>query len=191
MKRKQVMVSAILIASGAGVAFGDPASLEVFSDFEEFSPNTPIGGTFDIGGANFSGSGSFAGFLGEPELYFSGIRAWMVQGESFAHISFAEGASVVEFWAIADPEATADATVAAFDFDGNQIGMTQSIVVGEAFSLYHFDGDISFIEFDHTAAANVPTGMISIDDFGYNSVPTPASGALLLIGGGLLSRRRR
>jgi hypothetical protein len=188
---KITLITTAVILSTSGLAHADPSLLDVFTDFEGIIPNTAPGDIINVGDAAFSGPGSFAGFLGEPELYFSGLRAWMVQGQSVGRVDFAAGASLVEFWAIADPEATADASISAYDSSGDIIGMAQSLVVGNAFELFSFSGDISYILFDHTAADNTPIGMISIDDFGYNPVPTPSSIALLGLGAMATTRRRR
>jgi hypothetical protein len=181
----------LTIAVLVGLSSGAIAGTSVFTDFEDITPNTPIGGSFDVATATFSGVGNFAGVVGEGELYHSGIRAWMVQGEGIGRVDFAGGASLVEFWGIVDPKASANASISAFTADDVQIGTSASIVVGDEFTFYNFTGDISYILFDHSGALNEPTGMISIDDFGFN--PVPASGTVSAFAAVCLfgARRRR
>ena len=191
------MNRAVMIVVGAALsasALAEPQDLDVFTDFEEFSPNTIIGDDIVIGvspqTATFTGPGQFAGRIGDPALYHSGVRSWMSLEQSESNILFETLASDVQFYARMDPIANGNAILTAFDANGDQIGATETIVAGDEFRLITYTGDIARINVINNAT-NVPDGMFAIDDFGFSVVPAPSTLALLT---GLLAcspRRRR
>lgn len=162
----------------------------VFTDFEEFSPNTVVGVPFTIGTtperATFSGK-AFAGreFIGE--LYYSGSRAWMVEPRGTGIVEFETNASEVSFWARTRSLATRTTEISAFDSMDQQIGSTVVLNAPDPFQLVSFSGNIARIEVFNKDV----THMNAIDDFTFTTIPEPSTFVLGLLGMVVLIGYRR
>ena len=184
------LVASLLLVGLTSVASAAPMDLDVFTDFEEFIPNTVLGVPFDIGltpeRATFSGD-ALAGFLTISELYHSGVRAWMVAPSGTGTITFETNAAEVEFWARTRSFATGSTVITAFDDVGAVID-TVTLTAIDLFQLISFSGSI-----DHIDVVNNDSGfMNSIDDFGFTAIPEPSTFVLTAIGlFGLLAHGHR
>ena len=142
--------------------------LGVFTDFEEFVPNTAVDVPFDVGTdperATFSGD-AFAGIANIPELYHSGVRAWMVQPGGTGRIDFETNAAEVEFWARTRSFASGSTVITAFD-DAENVIDTITLTAPDPFQLISFMGSIDYIE----VVNNDLSQMNSIDDFGFTPI---------------------
>ncbi len=157
-----------LMASGASAQF------DVFSNFESFSPNTPVGSDVVLGTSpedvTFSGDDQFAGRIGVGSLYRSGVRAWMAQGQSDSTITFGTDASEVNFFARTRSGSSGSATIRAFDGAGAQIGADVVIPGPASFQEITFMGEIATIEIDNNALPSGNGGIFAIEDFGVTFV---------------------
>lgn len=184
--RVAVLVPMLLgVAERAAAA---PADRTVFTSFE--SINTAVGQEFSIGdpaiAARFGGD-AFSGVLGIPELYFSGIHAWMIVPGGSASVRFESNASRVEFYARTGSTANGALNISARDDLGGVVG-SAVLSPGAPFQLVSLVGDIDRIEL-----MNLATGAshyASLDDFGYD-VPEPPASLLLAVALALLAPRRR
>lgn len=184
-------ISALLLLAGSNIANADPMDLDVFTTFEEITPNTLPNEPFTIGtspaSAEFSGN-AFAGVGGVPELYFSGIRAWMVMPDSTGLIQFETNAATVEFWSRIRTGADGATVITAFGDNGTAIDSVTIDTPGP-FQLVSFTGDI-----DHITVRNNATGtemMNTIDDFGFTPIPEPAAFVGLVLCTALALRKTR
>lgn len=189
----KAMCIALSAVVGTG-AFGEPIDLNVFTDFEEFIQNTVLGEDITIGvspeSVTLSGPGQFAGTADNLDLYHSGRRAWMVLEQTGADMVFETPAFDVQFYARISTIANGDAIIRAFNLAGDQVGVTETILVGDEFRLIGFVGEIARINIENLAS-NSPEGMFAIDDLGFSAVPAPATLALAGMSLAFVSRRRR
>lgn len=91
---------ALLLFAGPAAAL--PEDQDVFTNFEDVSPNTSPGEIIVVGVSPASadlGGDAFGGRLGIMALYHSGTRSWMVQVNGTGVISFESDADTVEFYA--------------------------------------------------------------------------------------------
>ena len=172
MPRSVTMVIALVLV-GYSFANGAPEDQDVFTDFESF--DTMPGDTFSLGTApqvsTFSGD-AFAGVAGIGELYFSGLRAWMVNPGGTGVIEFDTNAATVEFWTRIRTGATGPSVYTAFD-DLDQVISEETVSTPGPFQLLSFTGNIARIEIRNNAAG---AGMMnSVDDFGFTPIPEPTA----------------
>lgn len=183
-----VLVILSVLAGVAERATAAPADLGVFTSFESIS--TAVGQEFSIGdpavAARFGGQ-AFSGVLGIPELYFSGIFAWMVVPGGTASIRFEQDASRVEFYARTSSTANAALSITALDDGGSTVG-SAILSPGSPFQLVSLVGDIDRIELTNLATGS--SHYASLDDFGYD-VPELATCLLQVASLGLLALRRQ
>jgi hypothetical protein len=160
------------------------ASATVFEDFEAIIPNTTPGVPFTVGAApesaEFSGD-AFAGVAGIGELYFSGIRAWMVNPGGTGTITFLENASYVEFWTRLRTGANGPSIFTSFDDQGDVIESI-TLATPTSFQLLRFEGNIDRLEIVN--GATEMDQMNSIDDLTFATV-VPEPGSMSLFGGAL------
>ena len=171
---------------GAGAAVGLPEDQDVFERFESFFPNTSVGDPISIGVAPKSTvltGDAFAGRIGTIALYHSGVRSWMINGLGTGVMTFDLPASTVEFWARTGTAASSDASIRVYD-SANELIDTGSVLEPLPWQLFSFSGNIKRIEIENPDAA-----MMAIDDFGFTSIPAPAT-AVLLSAVALVRRRR-
>ena len=177
---RRSLFSAIVVGLFLGsAALAAPEDQDVFENFDGITPNTEVGVPFDVGvtpnTATFSGDG-FAGVANIGELYFSGIRAWMVNPSGTGVVTFETNAAVVEFWTRLRTGANGSSVYTAYD-DNDQVINAVTINTPGPFQLVSFTGDIDRIEVVNNATGNGQ--MNSIDDFGFTPVPEPATAVML------------
>jgi hypothetical protein len=187
-----VIAALLALPLFAAPAAATPQDQTVFTDFEEFFPNTAIGEPFVIGtspdSAEFTGK-AFAGTIGDFALYHSGLNSWMVLENGTGVISFEIDAEVVEFYAIVLGLAMRATVITAFDAFGVIVGAPVTVSPGTGWQLISLSGAIAWIEVQNLDRQQ----MNAIDDFGFTPLPEPgvaltlASGAALL---GVIGRRR-
>ena len=169
----------LLLASPAAAV---PQDLDVFTSFEEFSPNSSIGEIIAVGlsptTAEFSGD-AFAGRIFMGALYHTGVRSWMVVENGVGVIEFVTtDAATVEFWARVLSAASGSTVITAFDaFDVIADGPV-TIIPGTGWQLVALTGSIARIDVENFDANE----MNAIDDFGFTPLPEP-SAALALVSG--------
>ena len=169
-----------------------PQDQDVFTSFEDISPNTAVGELIVVGvspdSAELTGD-AFAGVIHVFDLYHSGHKSWMVLKNGTGVITFETDAAVVEFYAIVLGIAMRETVITAFDAFGVIVGAPVTVSPGTGWQLISLSGAIAWIEvqnLDHQQ-------MNAIDDFGFTPLPEPgvaltlASGAALL---GVIGRRR-
>jgi hypothetical protein len=171
-------------------AHAAPEDLEFFSDFENLNPNTAVGEIFDVGLAPDVGSfggDAFGGRVGNPALYRSGVRSWMVVPAGVGTIEFPTLAGVVEFHAVVLNSATGDTVISAFDALDQQVGPSVTIEPGTGFQLVRFVGKVAAIDIENFDAVQLN----GIDDFGFTSLPEPGLVPMAMAGTILLVHLRR
>ncbi len=177
---KRVALAVVVLWLAAPEAVADPMDQDVFTTFEGIS--TGVGETFSIGTspetAEFSGD-AFAGIANIPELYHSGMSAWMVNPNGTGMINFETNAAEVEFWARTLGTANGPTLITAFD-DLAQVIDTITLTSSDPWQLVSFSGSVDRLE-----VVNQATGagqMNSIDDFGFSPIPESSTWALALFG---------
>ena len=183
-------VSVFSLALAASPGWATPMSQDVFTNFESFVLNTDVGDPISIGTppdeAILAGD-SFAGIIGQGALYYSGLRAWMVNPSGVGTMTFASPASEVEFWATANPLGNGNTVITAYDTGGIQIGGAVVLTPTDGFVLVSFSGTIGRIDIENLAT----NAMNAVDDFGFTTlVPEPGALALLALGALVLRSRR-
>jgi hypothetical protein len=181
---------ALLLLAGPAAAL--PEDQDVFTNFEDVSPNTSPGEIIVVGvspdSANFGGD-AFGGRLGMAALYHSGTRSWMVQVNGTGLISFETDADTVEFYARVRSSATGNTVITAFDALDVIVDGPVVVQPGTGWQLVSLSGGIAEIDVENLDGEQ----MNGIDDFGFTPLPEPsasmalASGAALI---GLAARRR-
>lgn len=193
MKKRTLAFALTLLAYSAAPLCAAPEDQDVFTDFETI--NTSVGEEFSIGtspeAATFGGDG-FSGVAGIGELYFSGVRAWMINPGGTGTIDFETNAATVEFWTRLRTGADGSSVYTAYD-DADQVIDTQTISTPGAFQLLSFSGNIDRIEIVNNATMAGDRLMNSIDNFGYTTVPEPSSLMLGLaaFASAIVARRKR
>lgn len=176
MTKRALAITTVVLFCGVTQGFAAPQDQDVFTDFE--SINTSVGESFDLGtsptSATLDGDG-FSGVAGIGELYFSGIRAWMINPGGTGTVDFETNASTVEFWTRLRTGANGSSVYTAYD-DANQVIDSVTIDTPGPFQLLSFTGSIDRLEIVNNATGNGQ--MNSIDDFGYSAIPEPTSLAL-------------
>ena len=166
---KRALLTAIIVAlSGIPQLNAAPEDQEIFTDFEAF--DTGVDQPFVVGAApsaaTFSGN-AFSGIAGIGELYFSGVRAWMVNPGGIGTIEFDTNASIVEFWTRLRTGANGSSEYTTFD-DADEIIDSVTITTPGPFQLLSFSGNIARIEIQNNAVGG--NLMNSIEDFGFTTI---------------------
>lgn len=177
----RLLLAAIAVSLAPFPAQSQPESQDVFTNFEGIIPNTSTGEPFDVGAfpdvATFGGD-AFAGFVGNPALYRSGIRSWMVVPNGSGTIEFPELAAEVEFYAVVLGAASGATMIRAFDAVDEQVGSTLVVDPGTGFQLASFSGSIAAIEVENLDGAQLN----GIDDFGFTPLPEPGFASMAMLG---------
>lgn len=169
----------ILTLGTAGDAGALPEELDVFTNFE--FPSTDVGDPITLGtspGTATLAGDAFAGKVGQLALYHSGSRAWMVTAGGTGTIAFETNAGRIEFWALANPNASGTTVITAFDDLDAVIGNAVTLIPGEDWLLVSFSGSIDRID----VINNDGSQLNGIDDFGFTPIPEPGTSAMLSLG---------
>ena len=172
----------------------NPADFDSFTGFDTFqATDFTIGptGLNDSGPDNARFRDGFADqFLG-GQFYESSVGAWLIDGVQTGVVDFENNnAASVAFVARSGP---GDLVIRAFDDGDNPIGDEVRILGSNtAFEEVTFTGSIDRIELANLSPlVGGNSDLAAIDDFGFTTVPEPASMVVLGLGGLLVSRRRR